>query len=75
MIIKKTDLLTASSSRGMHGWGWGCSSVGGASDRHVADTGSIPRCGKGFFSQSQLSVQTLLQCTYSPVVDWAQSTN
>ena len=25
-----------------------------------------PRCGKGFFSQSQLSVQTLLRCLYSP---------
>ena len=35
---------------------WGCSSVGRASNRHTADTGSIPRCGKGFFSQSQLSV-------------------
>ena len=23
--------------------GWGCSSVGRASDRHTADTGSIPR--------------------------------
>ena len=28
-------------------------------DQHVADAGSIPRCGKGFFYQSQLSVQTL----------------
>ena len=36
-------------------FGWGCSSVDRASDRHAADTGSIPRCGKGFFSQSQLS--------------------
>ena len=25
-----------------------------ASDRHAADAGSIPLCGKGFFSQSQL---------------------
>ena len=66
MIIKKTDLLTASSSRGMHGWGWGCSSVGGASDRHVADTGSIPRCGKGFFSQGHLSMQTLLRVSVHP---------
>ena len=33
--------------------GWGCSSVGRASDRHVADAGSIPRCGKRIFSQSQ----------------------
>ena len=39
--------------------GWGCSSLGRASDRHATDAGSIPRCGKGFFSQSQLSVQTL----------------
>ena len=42
--------------------GWGCSSVGRASDRHAADAESIPRCGKGFFSQSQLSVKTLLRC-------------
>ena len=32
-----------------------------ASDRHAADAGSIHRWGKGFFSQSQLSVQTLLR--------------
>ena len=31
------------------------------------DAGSSPRCGKGFFSQSQLSVQTFLQCPHSPV--------
>ena len=24
------------------------------------------RCGKGFFSQSQLAVQTLLRCPYTP---------
>ena len=35
--------------------------VGGASDRHTADAGSIPRCGKELFSQSQLSVQTLVR--------------
>ena len=29
--------------------GWGCSPVGRASDRHAADAGSIPRCGKEFF--------------------------
>ena len=40
---------------------WECSSAGGTSDRHIADAGSIPRCGEGFFSQSQLSVQTLLR--------------
>ena len=40
---------------------------GRASDRHAADAGSIPRCGEGFFSRSQLSVQTLLRCPYTPV--------
>ena len=48
--------------------GWGCSSVGRASDRWAADAGSIPRCGKGFFSQSQLSMQTLLRCPYTQSV-------
>ena len=48
-------------------FGCGGSSVGRASDRYTADAGSIPRCGKGFFSQSQLSVQTLLRCPYTPV--------
>ena len=37
-------------------------------DRHAADGGSIPRCGKGFFSQSQLSVQTLLRVSAHPRV-------
>ena len=46
----------------------GCSSVGRASDRRAADAGSIPRCGKGFSSQSQLSVQILLRCPYNPRV-------
>ena len=36
-----------------------------ASDRHVADTGSISRGGEEFFSQSQLSVQTLLRAPYT----------
>ena len=45
---------------------WGCSSVGRTSDRHVADAGSIPRCRKGFFSQSQLSAQTLLRVSVHP---------
>ena len=39
--------------------GWGCSSVGRASNRHAVNAGSIPRCGI-FFSRSQLSVRTLL---------------
>ena len=45
--------------------GWGCSSVGRASDRHAADACLIPRRGKEFFSQSQHSVQTLLRCPYT----------
>ena len=34
--------------------------------RHNNDKGSSPQCSTGFFSQSQLSVQTLWQCPYSP---------
>ena len=30
--------------------GWGCISAGRAPHRHAAEAGSIPRCGKGFFS-------------------------
>ena len=55
-------------------WEWNRTLRGGnaaqlvrASNHHAADAGSIPRCGKGFFSQSQLSVQTLLRCPYTPV--------
>ena len=47
---------------------WGCSSVGTASDRHAAEAGLIPWCDKGFFSYSQLSVQTLVLCPYSPCI-------
>ena len=47
--------------------GWRCSSVCRASDRHAADVGSIPRCGMGLFSVSQLAVQTLFRCPYTPV--------
>ena len=39
-----------------------------ASDHHAADAGSIPRSGKGLFSQSQLSVQTLLRVSVHPSV-------
>ena len=46
--------------------GRGCSSVGRASDRYAAHASSILRCGKGFFSQSQLSVQILSRCPYTP---------
>ena len=48
--------------------GWGYSAVGRALDRHVADIGLIPRCSKGFFSQGQLAMQTLLWCLYTPSV-------
>ena len=44
----------------------GCSSVGRASDRHAAEAGSIAWCGKGVFSKSQLSVQTLLRVFLHP---------
>ena len=50
------------------GFAQGCSSGGKASDRYAAEAGSIPRCGKGFFSQSQPAVQTLLRRPYSPRV-------
>ena len=37
---------------------WGCSSVDRASDRHVADAGSIPWCGKRlFFSFPRVNFQ------------------
>ena len=50
---------------------WGCSSAGEASDPHTTDTGSTSRCDKGFFSQSQLLVQTFLQCLFSGyLVSW-----
>ena len=39
--------------------GWECSLVGRALDRYNAYAGSIPRCGKGYFSKSQLSVHSL----------------
>ena len=48
-------------------WNWGWSSIGRASDQHAADADSIPWCSKGFFSWSQLSVQSLLQCPYTPM--------
>ena len=54
-------------------WGWGrCSSVGTASDRHTADAGSIPRCGKGLvfgstFSADSLTVSVHPQCAIACV--------
>ena len=57
--------------------GWN-SSVGTASDRKArcnTNEGSIPWCSKGFFSQAQLSVQTLVRCPYSPHVQSHASTS
>ena len=34
---------------------------------HAADAGSILRCGKGFLSQIQLPVPTLLRCLHPRV--------
>ena len=45
----KDKSVSALSSLSFCCLGWGCSSVGRASNRHVADAGSIPRCGKRFF--------------------------
>ena len=39
-------------------WGGDVAQLVRASDRRAADAGSISRCGKGFFSHSQLSVHT-----------------
>ena len=36
--------------------------------RHNTDVGSSPHCSRTSFSQSQLLVQALLQCPYSPCV-------
>ena len=41
---------------------WDVTQLVKALDRHAANAGSIPRCGKGFSSLSQLSVQTLFRC-------------
>ena len=38
---------------------WGCSLVSRASDWHAFDAGWIPWCGKGFFSQSAFSADSL----------------
>ena len=66
-ILDEDVCVTTNTFTSQPVWGWGCSSVDRASDRHAADVGTIPRCGKGFFSQSQLSVQTLFRCPYTPV--------
>ena len=45
----------------------GCRSIGRASDWHTTDVGSTPWCGKGLFSQSQLSVQAVSAVSIQPV--------
>ena len=54
---------------GMGGYkGRGCSSVGRASDRHAAEVGLIPRCGKGFFfPESTFSADSLYGVRTTPV--------
>ena len=49
------------------GWDGDIAQLVRASDHHAADAGLIPPCSKGFFSQSQRSVYTLLRCPYAPV--------
>ena len=45
--------------------GWDVAQLVRASDRHAADAGSIPRCGKEFFSQSTFSADSLT-CVRTP---------
>ena len=47
---------------------WDVAHLVRASDRHATDAGSIPLCGKEFFSQGQLTVQTLFWCPYTPLL-------
>ena len=53
--------------------GHGIPLSGGASHRN--ERHNIDACGKGIFSQSQLSVQTLSRCPYSPRVQSHASTS
>ena len=49
-------------------WGGNVAQLVRAPDCHATDAGLISQCGEGFFSQSQLSVQTLSYvCPYTPV--------
>ena len=62
LVLYRVQVLTGNCTSK----GWGCSSVGRASGWHAADAGLIPQCGKGFFSQGQLSVKALLTCAHTP---------
>ena len=47
--------------------GWGVAQLVRASDRHAADAGSIPRCGKGFFPpESTFSADSLTVPVHPP---------
>ena len=48
--------------------GWDEDQLVRVSDRCAADVGLIPRCGKGFFFLSQISVQTLVRVSVHPRV-------
>ena len=60
-------MLEKAAVSGRRGEGGGCSSVGRASDRHAADARSTARCGKGFFSQSAFSADSLTVSIYPRV--------
>ena len=59
----------------LHEYGWGLLSGQCLTEEPGIILSSNPQCCKGFFSQSQLSVQTLLQCPYSPGVQLHASTS
>ena len=68
MHLKLLETFFFKKKKLMYEFEWGGSSTGRASDRHAADAGSIPQCGKGFFSQTQLSVHSLLRVSVHPRV-------
>ena len=66
----------ASIAEGRLYWGGDVAQLVRASDRHAADAGSIPQCGKGFFPpivnfQCRLSYM----CPYTPVCNRIQGNN
>ena len=57
LFLSRRPVMSNNSDKGptLQTYEWGCSSVGRASDRHAADAGSIPRCGKGLFKNKILT--------------------
>ena len=51
---------------GVKSWGGDVAPLVRASDRHPADAGSIPRCGRGFFSQGSTFSADFLTCVRAP---------